>query len=191
MSFFRRANFEKDEMKKQMEKNMDDDTKENLKDPRAETAKKAEEILKEIALRNVEPLTNKETDDFLPKPDDIEQEIPARNLSEIAKDREIKREMNDTADWLNQQMQEFSSEKLSDKDRDGVLQDFDRILTKNMFDKKSLDAILTHGAVENLEKLYGNAQSELLKAKRKAAMLKLIVEKAHLLLEQQAASLLE
>lgn len=77
--------------------------------------------------------------------------------------------------------------KLSAKD---ILEEFDKTLTRGMYDRDSLDAMMTHGTIESLEKAYGEAQSDLLKAQRKAMVLKMIVSKAHELLSEQALTFL-
>ena len=51
--------------------------------------------------------------------------------------------------------------------------------------------MFAHGAIENSETMYTNAQLDLLKAKRKTMVLEKVVAKAHSLLEEQALSFFE
>jgi hypothetical protein len=126
-----------------------------------------------------------------------EQEVlaktaPSRSLKDLAKKAQTKREDDETTAWLEEQAEELSGSakgkfKLDPRD---ILAEFDKTLTRGMFDKDSLDAMMTHGTIENLEKMYGEAQADLLKAKRKAMVLEMIVSKAHNLLSEQALTFL-
>lgn len=127
---------------------------------------------------------------------DLEEEsssLPrgSRDLKEVAQVRKQQKERENVASWLDEQAEELSKLSTDSVTSDDLLQEFDTILTRGVFDKTSLDAMMTHEAIENLEKLYGEAESELLRARRKTMVLKMIVEKAHDLLKKQALTFLE
>jgi hypothetical protein len=123
---------------------------------------------------------------------DLAEKLPSRNLKDLAKKAQTKKEDGEVVAWLEEQTAELTNggqnkHKLSAQD---ILEEFDKTLTRGMYDKDSLDAMMTHGTIESLEKAYGEAQSDLLKAQRKAMVLKMIVSKAHELLSDQALTFL-
>lgn len=115
-----------------------------------------------------------------------------RSLQDAATAQRQKAENGDTVKWLAEQA--AALEENSDTlplGKEEMWQEFDRILAKNLMGTESLNAMFAHGAIENLEIMYTNAQLELLKAKRKTMVLEKVVTKAHSLLEEQALSFFE